>query len=113
MKLSPLTVAVIAGGAAALYLATRPRAAAAARPGFLDRASTWGEQAILSTKPFVAAAGDATIDFLRRIDPRPDPSGPGQSTIFQPELFYDTMMDRWNYPAIGRAVLPWGPGEGW
>lgn len=87
MKISPLMLALAAGGVAA-FLLLRPRTVQASpAPGLLDRAVTlggvtidalgqiaWG---ILPSRESVKATVDSgfadTVDYLRRIDPRPDP----------------------------------------
>lgn len=118
MKLNPALLALAAGGVAALLL-LRPKAAATTpQKGFLDRVMTWADAfpttaAGEAVKSNVESVATDLGDWLRRIDPRPDPLAPGSSTIVDRNDYYDPMLDRWNYPALGAALYRWGPGEGW
>jgi hypothetical protein len=129
MKLTPAALALIAGAVAAFLLLRPKPSPAAAPPGFFDRVFTLGDTVASGLGEFAWAmvpthegvkrtveGGYADlVDYLRRVDPRPDPSREiaWNTPLGLADLFYDPMMDRWNYPGVGAAVYRWGPGEGW
>lgn len=78
MKLNPALLAIVAGGVAALLL-LRPKAAAREpQKGFFDRVTTWADAFPTSPageaiKANVESRYGDLVDWLRRVDPRPDP----------------------------------------
>lgn len=79
MKATPALLALAAAGVAAFVL-FRPRATPAATPSFWDRFSTFADAFPASPvgvaiKSNVESGYGDLVDWLRRIDPRPDPIG--------------------------------------
>jgi hypothetical protein len=117
----PLTLALLAGGGALALIALTRRPSPAAEPrGFAARFSTFADafpsspagRAIHDT---AETAASLLGDWLRRVDPRPDPYDPAyqQSTVLMPHEFIDPLTNAYNYPQLGANLYRWEPGEGW
>lgn len=78
MKLNPALLAIAAAGVAAFVLLRPKPPTAEPRRGFLDRVTTWADEFPTTAtgeaiKANVESGYGDLVDWLRRVDPRPDP----------------------------------------